>query len=217
MAQVLARTAAAPLTIHDPAPRAGYEWILGTEPISVCFSCDSTFPQDSAKCPACDCPVSIVRRCPSCRRILSAQHCYCIYCSTSFLRHGFAAFRPMPFPVVRRVGRVLRFRPNPYSLALEVGIILALVTVSALFLYTRFKPSPPVARQAQTQSDSIGRLSQNANRRRPRRARGESPQTADSTLNDGAGSAPQALPLPPPPPLKFTIVGGYAPPLLQRD
>jgi hypothetical protein len=213
MAQLLARTAAAPWTIHDPAPRAGYEWILGSEPISVCFSCDSTFPQDSAKCPVCDCPLSIVRRCPSCRRILSAQHSHCIYCSTSFLRRGFAAFRPMPFPVVRRV---LRFRPRPYALALEVGIILALVAVSGLFLYTHFKPSPRAARQ--TQSDSRRRPTQNANRRHTRRAGGQSPQTADSTLNEGGGSAAQALPLPPPPPLKFTIVGGYVPPpLLRRD
>jgi len=201
--------------ILDPSPRAGLEWIHGTEPLAVCFSCDQTLPVETTRCPACDCATSIVRRCPGCRRILSAQHNHCIYCSVSFLRRGFAALRFLPIPIVRRRGP----RPGPerHSGVLEATMIVALFVLSGAFIYTYFgrlvefgKTVRAQALQAEQPSSSLVAS--------PRPARRSNARTARPGSRTAVATPLATLPLPAPPPLRFTVVGGYEPPPLgHRD
>jgi hypothetical protein len=137
MGPLPARAGALPLTIQDPAPRAGYEWIPGSEPTVVCFSCNAAFPRDLDHCPSCDCELSVVRKCPSCRRIVSARHLFCLYCSTPFLMRRVPLSRAKP-PSLASSRR--GHRPGQYALASV--ILMALGAASALVLYGHFQAVP---------------------------------------------------------------------------
>ena len=197
-------------SIQDPSPQSGLDWILGTEPLAVCFACDATLPAETAKCPVCDCEMSIVRRCPGCRRIVSAQHTYCIYCSISFLRRGHVASRSLILPVPRR-------QPRPSSnryggVVVEATMIVALLVLSGFFSYTYFWRYARVERSPRAAAP-VAATTSAASERSARRARTIRP---DPLPVDEAVSAPATLPLPPPP-LQFTVVGGYEPPPLPHN
>ncbi len=53
---------------------------------AICGVCDAEYPVNTTECPKCNSPLSLVRRCPECGRILSAKHKSCLYCKASFLR-----------------------------------------------------------------------------------------------------------------------------------
>lgn len=191
--------------LQDPSPRSGLEWILGTEPIAVCFSCDATLPPETVRCPACDCALSIVRRCPGCRRILSAQHTHCIYCSVSFLRRGYAALKSLP--IIRR--RRPQAPRAPYSgVVVEATMLVALAVFSGFFAYNFFWRYAKVQRSSRAPAPPMVTVSKSGvSARSSRRARSSRPIPPDHP----AGFEPEPLPLPPAPPLQFTVVGGYEP------
>lgn len=198
--------------LQDPSPRSGFEWILGTEPVAVCFACDTTLPAETARCPVCDCAMSIVRRCPGCRRILSAQHIHCIYCSLSFLRRGYAALRSLPI-VGRRRPRAPR---PPYSgIVIEATMMVALLVLAGFFAYSFFWRYARVERSNRAAVPTATSTKPALSARASRRAR-----SSRSIPPPGSASvyAPETLPLPPAPPLQFTVVGGYDPsPLLHSS
>ena len=198
-------------SIQDLTPQSDLEWILGTAPLAVCFTCDATLPAETTKCPICDCETSIVRRCPGCRRIVSAQHTYCIYCSMSFLRRGHVASRSLILPGPRRPSRPSSDRYG--GVVVEATMMVALLVLSGFFAYTYFWRYARVERSAQAATPPVAPISSAARERSARRARIVRPAPP---LGDAAVSAPAVLPLPPPPPLplRFTIVGGYEPPPL---
>src|SRR6266498_2448545 len=64
-------------------PRA-HEWKSGTEALALCTICGGEYPPETAECPDCHVSLSVVRRCPSCLKIVSAQHKKCVYCHIPF-------------------------------------------------------------------------------------------------------------------------------------
>src|SRR6202051_1411111 len=60
------------------------DWKSGTEALALCMICGGEYPSDARECPACHVTLSVVRRCPYCGKIVSAQHKKCVYCRTSF-------------------------------------------------------------------------------------------------------------------------------------
>lgn len=66
---------------------------------AICGVCDSQYPVDASECGKCKSPLSVVRKCPQCERIVSAKHERCLYCSLSFVQEGeqpaFSAPRPI--------------------------------------------------------------------------------------------------------------------------
>ena len=61
------------------------EWKSGTEALALCMICGGEFPPGTRDCPDCNVSLSIVRRCPACNKIVSAQHTKCVYCRTPFV------------------------------------------------------------------------------------------------------------------------------------
>jgi hypothetical protein len=60
------------------------EWKSGTEAIGFCMICGAEYEPTQRECPDCQVSLSVVRRCPACHRIVSAQHNKCVYCRTAF-------------------------------------------------------------------------------------------------------------------------------------
>jgi hypothetical protein len=60
------------------------EWITGTEALGMCMICGGEYEPGAQECPDCHVSLSVVRRCPSCHRIVSAQHKKCVYCHFPF-------------------------------------------------------------------------------------------------------------------------------------
>ena len=65
-------------------PDAGFK--AEAQSFAICGVCDTNYPSGTLECPKCKSPLSLVRKCPECSRIVSAKHQKCIYCSLSFLQ-----------------------------------------------------------------------------------------------------------------------------------
>src|SRR6266581_3278128 len=61
------------------------ETIEGCEPLAVCMVCLSEFSVEVPECEKCHVPLSVVRKCPGCSRVLSARHSKCVYCGYLFI------------------------------------------------------------------------------------------------------------------------------------
>ena len=61
------------------------EWKTGTEALAFCMICGGEYPPATPECPDCHVSLSVVRRCPGCHKIVSAQHKKCVYCRTPFI------------------------------------------------------------------------------------------------------------------------------------
>jgi hypothetical protein len=59
--------------------------VTGCEPLAVCMICMAEFAVDTSECPKCHVPVSVVRKCPGCSRIVSGRHSKCVYCGYQFV------------------------------------------------------------------------------------------------------------------------------------
>jgi hypothetical protein len=115
--------------VNKLAPPPGNKWAPGAEPLALCMSCSSTYPQEETECPNCQVSLSVVRKCPSCGRVQAAQHIACIYCADSFIREeGLAPLQSGP--VTRRR------KEAEQKLRLIAGVTLAVVVAAgaALFL-----------------------------------------------------------------------------------
>ncbi len=55
------------------------------EPLAVCMICWSEFSVDVLECEKCQVPLSVVRKCPGCSRIVSARHSKCVHCGYVFV------------------------------------------------------------------------------------------------------------------------------------
>lgn len=73
-------------------------FLSNAQAFAICGVCDKSYPAEIPECPKCKSPLSTVRRCPNCTKIVSAKHQRCIYCSTSFLQDepDFSAPRQAP-------------------------------------------------------------------------------------------------------------------------
>ena len=114
------------------------EWKSGTEALGLCMICGGEYAPDTHECPDCKVSLSLVRRCPNCRRIVSAQHTKCVYCRTPFLEELPKRHLPEEFattdggvsPAVRR------FR----AAAVSVTTFLVVFSLGMFFLRMINKP-----------------------------------------------------------------------------
>jgi hypothetical protein len=113
-------------TPTNPEPPAEEKWAPGAEPLAVCMSCSSTYPPETSECPNCHVSLSVVRKCPSCGRVQSAQHFACIYCADSFLREE-GLMPPAAGPLARRRESAQRRFLIVGSVALAAGVAAGLV------------------------------------------------------------------------------------------
>jgi hypothetical protein len=60
------------------------EWKSGTDALAMCMICGGEYATDMQVCPDCNVSLSMVRRCPGCKRIVSFQHTKCVYCHLPF-------------------------------------------------------------------------------------------------------------------------------------
>ena len=103
---------------------------------SACTICDAEYPAGTENCPKCHSPLSNVRRCPDCHRIVSSRHETCIYCAFSLL--AIHAQPPAPEPLVPIARERSREKPNERKailIAVVVFLVVVLVGVSRLFRY----------------------------------------------------------------------------------
>lgn len=121
-------------TPSKPEASAEGKWAPGAEPLAVCMSCSATYPPDTSECPNCHVGLSLVRKCPSCGRVQSAQHFACIYCADSFVREE--GLRPLASGPLFRKRQLAqkRFR-------IVAGIGLAVGIAAGLTLYFIRRPS----------------------------------------------------------------------------
>lgn len=125
---------------NKSAPPLEGKWVPGAEPLALCMSCNATFPLDITVCPKCGVGLSVVRKCPSCERIQSAQHVVCIYCADSFMLESGLGLS----------GETFEKPLHEYALRPIIALLGVLVILSAtisIFLYLRrkgvFEPAPP--------------------------------------------------------------------------
>ena len=123
------------------APPAGGKWAPGAEPLALCMSCNGTFPPEVTECPNCEVGLSLVRKCPSCDRVQSAQHLTCIYCANSFMQEeGLGVLAEGPLKRRQHVEERLR--------KVAAGAAALVVLAGAVYFLTRRvvqKPSEPIA------------------------------------------------------------------------
>jgi hypothetical protein len=100
------------------------------------MSCNATFAADMIECPHCQVGLSLVRKCPKCERIQSAQHISCIYCADSFLAQDGEG-------VLAR-GPIARRREAASRRATILGFgALAVVVAAGVGLYFLRRPPDP--------------------------------------------------------------------------
>src|SRR5512146_1401909 len=68
--------------------QSGTQYIASAPSFAICGACDKHYPLGMQECPKCKSPLSVVRKCPKCERIVSAKHARCVYCSTSFVQEN---------------------------------------------------------------------------------------------------------------------------------
>lgn len=71
-------------------------WKSGTEALAICTICGAEYEVGKETCPDCNVSLSVVRRCPGCHRIVSAQHAKCVHCHTLFLSELPTQYVPSP-------------------------------------------------------------------------------------------------------------------------
>lgn len=133
-------------------PPPGSKWAPGAEPLALCMSCNATFPPEATECPNCLVGLSLVRKCPSCERIQSAQHLTCIYCANSFMQvEGLGVVAAGPLKQRRRdAEKRLRI--------MAAGAVAFVVVAGIVYFLVRRgfqKPPDPIALSYVLQSTSM--------------------------------------------------------------
>jgi hypothetical protein len=118
-------------------------WKTGTEALALCMICGGEYEPGTQECPDCKVSLSVVRRCPSCHRIVSAKHTRCVYCRFSFtheLPEG-----PLPAELAAEgdgglSAGIRRFRAAAVSIATFVFVFI----LGLVFLRQINQPAIPV-------------------------------------------------------------------------
>ncbi len=124
---------------NNVTPSSEIQWGSGAEQATICTSCSTAFPPEATECPKCHVSLSLVRRCPDCKRIQSAHHSTCIYCSSSIVPEG-----PRGATVYRPLGppREAPWRRVHRALVVLVGLV-AVVTPVVYIRQKRASPKKP--------------------------------------------------------------------------
>ena len=113
------------MTTMDMTSGTG-EWKGNTPTLAYCMICGSEYPEGTKVCLDCDVSLSVVRRCPKCKRIVSAQHTKCVHC-----RHPFIGDQPQE--LVQAEAQTTEFR-QPLNERMKQFRAIAVTAVAALFV-----------------------------------------------------------------------------------
>lgn len=119
------------------------DWKAGTEAIGLCMICGGEYESTDRECPDCHVSLSVVRRCPKCRRVVSAQHTKCVYCRTPFTHelpaNRFAAEAPAATRPRMSKGKK-RFR----AAAVSIVTFVTMFVLGLIFLRETNRVNTPV-------------------------------------------------------------------------
>ncbi len=102
--------------------------------------CNAEHPPNTSECPICKVPLSLVRRCYSCSRVVSAKHRRCIHCGLLFFSEGQQPSRTDTLEQIaefRKKRERAQHRTALRGLTFAVPVFL-IVLFSALLLTHRF-------------------------------------------------------------------------------
>ena len=136
-----------------PGPPPGSKWAPGAEPLALCMSCNATYSADTTECSNCQVGLSLVRKCPSCGRVQSAQHVTCIYCANSFMQEdGLSVLAAGPLQL-----RQQRAKLQLRIISAIVGVLIVAAALLAFYVYAiRGRiPTGPIARSFVAAQDSV--------------------------------------------------------------
>jgi hypothetical protein len=120
------------------------EWKSGTQTLALCMICGGEYPAGTSMCPDCNVSLSMVRRCPNCKRIVSSQHTKCVHCRTAFTNE-------LPIEAVSKEATekqgppTLSERARQYRAA-AVSIVVFVVVFSAALVFRHVSMPPLEAR-----------------------------------------------------------------------
>jgi hypothetical protein len=126
------------------------EWKTGTEALALCMICGAEYPAGTKECPDCKVSLSLVRRCPNCRKIVSAQHTKCVYCRAPFTEELFARRVPQELQTLDSEGpspAARRFR----AAAVSITTFVVVFSLGMFFLHQINKPAVTLAIIAKAQ------------------------------------------------------------------
>src|SRR6266480_7841816 len=123
------------------------EWKSGTEALSLCMICGGEYAPGTAECPDCHVTLSVVRRCPSCLKIVSAQHKKCVYCHVPFTTEIPKALPDLPELDQSGVSPGLR-RLRAGLVSISTFLIVFILGMFFLWRINRPAFTPPVIARA---------------------------------------------------------------------
>ncbi len=118
------------------------EWKSGTEALGLCTICGGEYSPTTKACPDCNVSLSLVRRCPSCHRVVSAKHTKCVHCRTAFTedipKELFPAELPTSQAPQNLSDRMRKFR----AVAVSLVTFVVVFCLGLVFLKQMNKPNP---------------------------------------------------------------------------
>src|SRR6266567_5139112 len=111
-------------------------YLPAAQAFSACTVCDAEYPAGTETCPKCQSPLSSVRRCPDCQRIVSSRHETCIYCAFSLLAIHAQPRAPEVLVAIPRDRRKQPDQSKAIAVALSVFLVIVLFGVTRLFRST---------------------------------------------------------------------------------
>ena len=136
------------------------EWKAGTGAIALCMICGGEYPAGTQTCPDCNVSLSVVRRCPSCHRVVSAHHTRCVHCRTNFTEEIPKELLRAEAPVIT-VRQPLDERLRKYR-AVAVSVLAFLVVLgTGLYILHRINntntPAPVIAKSSTLHATELHR------------------------------------------------------------
>jgi hypothetical protein len=119
------------------------DWKAGTDALAICMICGAEYEPGTKVCPDCNVSLSVVRRCPGCHRIVSAQHTKCVYCHTPFTHELPKDLPPDMAPILSQ--RALSERERRIrAAAVSVMTFVVMFCLGVVFLRRATQPETPV-------------------------------------------------------------------------
>jgi hypothetical protein len=126
--------------VNTEASSGQVRFIPNAPAYAMCMICDTKHAPGTESCPKCHSPLSAVRTCPDCGRVVSAKHLKCVYCSLSFVLDESIDLGPQtaPVPVTETDDKQLERRR---AILVSVGVFLIVVLIGLATTIMRSRPS----------------------------------------------------------------------------
>lgn len=128
------------------------EWKSGTEALGLCTICGGEYSPTTKVCPDCNVSLSLVRRCPSCHRIVSAKHTKCVHCRTAFTEDIPKEFFREDLPTTQGPQTISERMRKFRAIAVSLVTFVVVFCLGLVFLRQINKPNPPAHVIAKSQT-----------------------------------------------------------------